>query len=395
MKLNGVYQNFAEYYRNVLPFSTIYKVYLNPNDTLIANPDPTGLKYILNVSEPVFLAPNKHYVFGFVTPITEEKKYYPRVSEALIKIIKAHNTLNAPAGSSLTAREQRLVNSYAGYKTVAYQRAYYDSVEADLRYFKLYVSYLKKILKPRDLKVQKNTLKQKEIRERSVRGMPKQADALKIQIDQIAIADWDTIYKQNYVRDTNAKKDFLDAMQAYTKVYSDMGKEYQINTIPSNLYDYGILGDRTFYQVYKLALDLAPIYNKMLKFAQKIDSGTNLNYAGNPCLTKIAEYAAACNCCPGTAPGDCGLLKDTTGFINFVTGLVKPDAQNSLKNFFDSAKVRLATPAIFPLTLQNIIDTLNLAKSYFSQIRNLILFHAVAGDKACMDSLLNLIAKRT
>jgi hypothetical protein len=394
-KLNGDYKTFQEYYSKIVPFFDLVTVSLSPNDTLTANPDPTGLKYILNVSEPVFLAPNKHYVFGFITSITEEKKYYPKVSEALVKIIKAHNTLNRPAGSVFTKTEQDLLTKYAGYKEVADLTARYDTIKNDLKNARMYVKYVKKRAERRGLGMAKASLHQRKLAYDSAKGMPAQADSLANATNKEVIAGWTSIYKENYSNDTNAKKEFLSGMQSYSKVYNDFYKEYLIQSMPSDDYDYTDPDGQTFHKVYKLALDLAPIYNKMIPFSQKVDWGANLNYAGNPCLTKIAEYAAACSCCPGTAPGDCGLLKDTTGFINFLTGLLKPDAQNSFKSFFDSAKVRLATPTLFPQTLQNIIDTLNLAKSYFSQIRNLILFHAVSGNKSCVDTLLNSIKQNT
>jgi hypothetical protein len=408
--INGKYDSASVYFQkaiDALSPKQKHIVLLIQADTFELNTDPTGPKYSLTIHTPVFLKSGKSYIFGYSTSINSNE-YFPLLNRALVKFIQAHEARN-PSGSP-DANERKLSADYKVYtdadprfarlkdlrdSTMAYQLArddarlarktltdtvgfadYFRSAKGDYRSYKRALDSLTDSIKRAPYS---NYMSYKKL-----------------------VYDWETIYKANYSSPDSTdlpSKSFKEGAGLYKNAYKVITAKYMLASIP--YYDYApafpYLKGRNytdtgvyikndiykFFAVYKLSLDLDSSYRILKLLATDTLKNALFAFYSGKCIPPALKTLASCYTCK----------QDSTGFFNFLLGMMQQDNQNPFVIFFNSFGAKLKDPDLYASDKTNLTDTLTLVGQYMNNLKQTVCDSALS-DINRIDSLLAFYTRK-
>jgi len=421
--LNGKYDSVNAYFQAAVENATkAYYIAVTSIDTFRPNPDPTGLKYMLTLTTPVYLRANRHYVFGYKAGITSNE-FFPLLNRSLVAFIQAHE---ARKSGPIDALEQKLLDDWKQYVADNPRAALLDSLEGKIKMYKNYIKDTR-IKRPpfankktwkdykRSLKASGSSATQQldDLTRRKVAKAANVAEqtAQNMRYKQM-VKDWENIYHSGFSgtdpADSPSVNRFHTATTLYDQTFTNMSKKYSLANIPYNSYDpestdFAYLKDSDytkpgvyikeiyrFFSVYHLALGLDTEYVSFKGTVQSVPTLTSqLNALGKgDCMKALVTSLTVCAACRGNANIDCAILKDSTGLLNFLIGKVQADDKNPFQQYYAALPKKLLDPDF--LAKDNAgLDTLALTEQYLVSLKNLLLLNRTTDNTlACDDSML-------
>jgi hypothetical protein len=334
-------------------------------DTFRPNPDPTGLKYMLTLTTPVYLRANRHYVFGYKAGIASNE-FFPLMNRSMVAFIQAHEARkNGPAD----VQEQKLRDDWKQYVAANPREVLIDSLTRKINIYKNYIKDTK-IKRPpyanektwdgykRSLLVGlANSSKQLDDLTKATAASSDQEETAHYMLYKQLVKDWENIYHSGFSgtdpADSASVNRFQTGTTLYSQTFDNMSKKYSLANIPYNSYDPEstdfdyMNGDHytdpgvyikdiyMFFLVYHLALGLDTEYISLKGIVQNVPSlTTQLNALGKgDCMKALVTRLAGCATCRVNSNSDCSIFKDSTGLLNFLIGKVQADDKNPFQQY--------------------------------------------------------------